>query len=165
MKTLILMRHAKAEPQEPGQDDFDRPLSPRGVRDARALGDWLRTHDHLPAIALVSAARRTRETWEGLALGPECPVALLEEIYGAAPATLIETLKTQTADSVLMVGHNPEMATLAAQLLRGTPGAARVADFPTGATAVIGLDTHDWRALDRMAGRLVDYVTPRDLRD
>ena len=68
MRRLILMRHAKSSWADPGQRDFDRPLNARGVRSAPLLGAWLRERGHVPDAALVSTARRTRETWAGLGL-------------------------------------------------------------------------------------------------
>ena len=62
MKTLVLMRHAKSN-WSGDLSDFDRPLSERGVKSARALGKWLRENDLFPDFALVSAAKRTVETF------------------------------------------------------------------------------------------------------
>src|SRR6202035_2354332 len=60
-RTLVLLRHAKsAYPAVVA--DHERPLAPRGEREAGLAGDWLRAH--LPAIdaVLCSTATRTRET-------------------------------------------------------------------------------------------------------
>ena len=40
MRTLLVFRHAKAA-REPGMSDHDRPLTDRGRRNARAMGEWL----------------------------------------------------------------------------------------------------------------------------
>jgi len=50
MKTLVLMRHAKSN-WSGDLSDFDRPLNERGIRSARALGNWLRVNDLLPDFA------------------------------------------------------------------------------------------------------------------
>ena len=70
MKTLVLMRHAKSS-WSGDLSDFDRPLNSRGIRSARALGNWLRSNDLLPDFALVSAAKRTVETFDKLKMN--CP--------------------------------------------------------------------------------------------
>ena len=60
---LIVLRHAKsAWPQEVA--DQDRPLGPRGLRDAPAAGRWLREHGFTPDRIVCSPTRRTRQTWE-----------------------------------------------------------------------------------------------------
>ena len=61
------MRHAKAE--QVGPSDFERALSGRGVADAVAGGGWLAELGISPDLALVSAALRTRQTWEAVADG------------------------------------------------------------------------------------------------
>ena len=70
MKTLVLMRHAKSN-WSGDLSDFDRPLNSRGISSARALGNWLRSNDLLPDFALVSAAKRTVETFDELKIN--CP--------------------------------------------------------------------------------------------
>ena len=65
MKTLVLMRHAKSN-WSGALSDFDRPLNPRGISTARVLGNWLRSNELLPDFALVSAAKRTVETFDEL---------------------------------------------------------------------------------------------------
>ena len=71
MRTLILMRHAKAT-WSGDLSDFDRPLNARGTRSASALGSWLRTNNLLPDFALISAAKRTVETFDELKIN--CPL-------------------------------------------------------------------------------------------
>ncbi|CAN0501767.1 unnamed protein product, partial [Laminaria digitata] len=64
MKRLYLLRHAKSGWDDPGQDDFDRPLSRRGLRSSPLMGRYMQNLGYAPSIALCSPARRTRETWE-----------------------------------------------------------------------------------------------------
>ena len=61
----MLLRHAKAVQQSRG-DDFARDLQDKGKRDAARLGGYLRSHDLVPDVALVSSSARTRQTFEGL---------------------------------------------------------------------------------------------------
>ena len=66
-RTIIVMRHAKAE--QGGPSDFERQLTDRGMADAAAAGTWLAERGVVPDHALVSAAVRTQQTWEALADG------------------------------------------------------------------------------------------------
>ncbi len=81
--TLLLMRHAKSE-YPAGVADHDRPLAPRGVREAALAGDWLRAN--VPAIdsVLCSTATRARQTLART--GIDAPVRYVERLYGATPA-------------------------------------------------------------------------------
>src|SRR5580698_5846089 len=90
-RLLILLRHAKsAWPED--IPDHERPLAPRGRRDAPAAGGWLRKSDHVPDRVLCSTARRARETWQ---LAEEKlsahPATVFEErVYGASGAELLD---------------------------------------------------------------------------
>lgn len=118
-RTLVILRHAKAATVE-GVLDFDRPLTPRGHADAAAAGAWLEQRDYRPDLVLCSSARRTRETWHGvaLALSAEPEVRYVEEIYSASTDELLE-LVTDISDefeTALLIGHNPGFSQLSAML-------------------------------------------------
>ena len=129
MKTILLFRHAKSSRDDAGLRDYDRPLAARGLRDAPRMGDEIARRGWVPDITLVSAARRTRETWmlASKAMGAEVPATFLDSIYEAEWQTLLAALRgvDPAIDTALMVGHNPGMedlihepATAEATLLR-----------------------------------------------
>ena len=62
-RTLLVLRHSKSAYPE-GVADIDRPLGPRGVRDAVTLGGWLLGQGLLPDLVVCSTAARTRQTWD-----------------------------------------------------------------------------------------------------
>ena len=67
MKTILLMRHAKAEPGVPGQKDFDRPLAERGDEDALRMGRALAKMGEVPDAIVSSPAARAKQTAEAAA--------------------------------------------------------------------------------------------------
>lgn len=67
-RTLIIVRHAKAE-SFGNTPDLSRPLTPRGHADANAAGAWLAAHGYRPDLVICSPAKRTRQTWHGIAVG------------------------------------------------------------------------------------------------
>jgi phosphohistidine phosphatase len=163
MKRLILMRHAKSDWGNPMLSDHARPLNRRGRRSASALGDWLRSEDHLPDRVLCSTAFRAAETCTLLAL----PVApdLDDRLYLAEPPAMLARLRAAAGARVLMIGHNPGIADFAARLLAAPPDHDRFDDYPTGATLVADFDIDDWSALSEGTGRAVDFIIPRSLTD
>src|SRR6185312_8565440 len=54
MKRLYLLRHAKAAPADPAQDDHGRELTVRGMHDADAMARYLRKNGFVPDLMLVS---------------------------------------------------------------------------------------------------------------
>ncbi|MDE2005527.1 MAG: histidine phosphatase family protein [Rhodospirillales bacterium] len=166
MRQLLLLRHAKAVPAKPGQPDQDRPLAPRGERDAAALRARLAALGLVPDLILVSPARRTRETLAALEPWDETPlVETVEPLYLADAPGLTATLAevADTVRSVLVIGHNPGLHLLAAELAAGTrtEAARRIAErFPTAALAEFALPG-PW---SRLAGaRLTRLLLPEDL--
>ena len=61
-RELVLLRHGKSDWSVPASD-LERPLTSRGVRQATQAGQWIGEH-LVVDLALVSAARRARRTWD-----------------------------------------------------------------------------------------------------
>ncbi|MRH20903.1 SixA phosphatase family protein [Rhodovulum strictum] len=162
---LILVRHAKSSWDDPGQDDHDRPLNARGRDAAPRIAEWLAARGHVPAEVVASTARRTVETWELMApvLG-DCAVMRRDPALYHAPAQrMLDVLKHCAASPVLMLGHNPGIAEFAARLLQRPPGTQRFVTYPTCATLVAEFDAADWSEVIPGTGRVVEFVTPRDI--
>lgn len=168
MRRLILLRHAKSD-RPAGLADRDRPLDDRGRRAAPAVAAHLAEAGLRPALALVSAAARTRETWAAMAAALGDPETRLHpEIYEAPAGRILEVVRAapDTAATVIVVGHNPGLGDLAAALAGAGPQAAlsRLSfEFPTAAYAVIDFDTARWAEVAPGRGRLERFVRPRDI--
>lgn len=161
--TLILMRHAKSDWGTPGQDDIDRPLNARGRREASHLGHWLAESGYRPETALVSAARRTMETWELAARSlPGVPTVVRRGLYLAGPDAILAAVRQRRETFVLVVGHNPGIGECAALLAKTPPDDPRFEDYPTGATTVLEFDADTWNDVDPHNGGLRAFMVPRD---
>lgn len=155
MAQLILLRHAKAESASGTGRDFDRGLTERGHRDAAIMGRALAQAGYAPDRVLVSTARRSMETWDGLA--PAFPDAQVEEsraLYLATREQLAEAAQDGlAAGSVMIIGHNPGLHELALMLAGASPD--RLDSFPTAAAAVFEIRPGRPAQLQRM-------LVPRD---
>ena len=172
MKTLLLVRHAKAVERDDFVADHDRPLAPKGERDAALMGAFMREHRVIPDHVLCSTSARTQRTWQLLAkeLGAQPPVSMLRELYNAATGGLFETIRRTggAADRLLVVGHDPGIHALAVALSGSGDDEdleALRAKFPTGSLAVIRLDAESWADLAPAGGTLQSFVRPKDLKD
>lgn len=168
MKTLFLLRHAKSSWGEPGRDDHDRTLSPRGVRAAELVAVYLAQRSPQPAFALASTARRALDTLEPIRRRLGLPYATDRKLYLAEPGAIAERV-AQLDDAhpaALVVGHNPGMHEAALAFAPAGDRAARARlreRFPTGALAVVEFDADSWTDVALGTGSLVEFVTPRDL--
>lgn len=144
--------------------DHDRPLNERGKAAAADLGQWLASRGYIPAQVLCSDALRTRKTWSGVAPAlPGTPVLELKPaLYHAAPDVMLAVLKHASADTVMMIGHNPGIAEFAAKLVAAPPINPEFARYPTGATTVIDFATTTWADITFGSGTCADFVIPRE---
>jgi phosphohistidine phosphatase len=166
-KRLFVLRHAKSSWDDPGLDDQERPLAPRGRRAVKLLNQHLRENDIAPQLVLCSSSRRTRETLEGLDLGGEASIE--SELYAASAQDVLERLRRVPVEtgSVMVIGHNPAMQKLVLRLAvdRGRlPDDSELAairqKFPTGALAVLTFDC-GWDELSPGRAVVAGYVRPK----
>ena len=142
MSRLFLLRHAKAALAQPGIRDFDRPLKPRGVRDAKALGVRMHKLGLHPQMTICSTARRCRETLDLLAGEVDTGLVVHKDaLYSDDVAGyLAEIRRHGDCRALMIVGHNPMTEDLA-QALAGS-GDRRASEtlargFPTCGLAIL----------------------------
>ena len=110
-----------------------------------------------PSVALVRAMRPHQWVKNLLVF---VPILLDHRLYMASPAHTLSLLRTvrENAETVMIVGHNPGLEELVAQLT------GELQDLPTAALAQIGLPIDHWRDL-KLSTRemLVDLWRPEEL--
>jgi phosphohistidine phosphatase len=163
MKTLLVLRHAKSSWDEPGLDDHERPLSPRGEKDAPRMGRLIRDEGLSPELIISSDAERARLTAEAMADAADYTWTILLErrLYHAGPAEIIDVLRKVVEHelaTVMIVGHNPALEELVAKVT------GEREDLPTAALVKIALPINRWSDLDATTrGKLVNVWRPKDL--
>ncbi|APH74686.1 histidine phosphatase [Aquibium oceanicum] len=170
MRELLLLRHAKSAWGDPGLADFDRPLANRGKKAAPMVGRLLDERGWLPDFAIVSPAKRTRQTWKCVAgeLAAIPPVRFAEDLYEATAETILSAVKETPPEvgRLLVVGHNPGLEDMAAMLAGETSDAQALArmreKFPTSALARITVEG-GWPELAAGSGLLTAFVVPREI--
>ncbi|MCU1656152.1 MAG: sixA [Pseudonocardiales bacterium] len=140
-RKLVLIRHAKSAE---GPADIDRPLTPRGRRDAAAVGRLLAENEVVPDRIVVSPALRARQTWEAAQseLLRAVEVVVDDRIYDNQEAALFEVIHDapDSVQTLALVGHNPSFAAFAESLddVTGADGERQDLHdgFPTSGVAV-----------------------------
>ena len=146
-RVLVLMRHAKSD-YPIGVSDHDRPLAPRGEREAglasaTGCGRGRRGHRAVHRISAV-LHRHPDPPDPGARTGIDAPTEFLDRIYGATPGAIIDEINRVDANvrSLLVLGHEPAMSQLALGLA-GVDGSNPAAierimmKYPTSAMAVL----------------------------
>ena len=166
-RTLLLMRHAKSDwPTGPG-NDFERPLTDRGNKDASRIGRWIQEHDWLPDQIICSPAKRVKQTVDHLCqqIGIDSrAVGYDKRIYEADQNHLLNMLKETNSltTRLLMVGHNPSFSDLLNFLCSDSTHPSVDRSMSSAALAVIALKA-PWSALDQGSGELMSLIQPHTL--
>jgi phosphohistidine phosphatase len=162
MKTLLLMRHAKSDRDDPTFEDHERPLTERGKKAAKRMGQLLHDEHLVPDLILSSTAVRARKTASKVAkkTGYAGAIELHRRVYMADPATLLAVVQelVPNRDRVLVIGHNPGMSDFLSELTKS------MQDMPTATVAQIELPVKNWCEIDwRTRGKLITLWRPREL--
>jgi phosphohistidine phosphatase len=169
LRRLMLLRHAKSDWPE-GVDDHERPLAKRGRKACPLMGRYLADEALVPDLAVVSTARRARETWRLVRPAFDRDIVQRDEprIYEASAGAIWDVIgETEPGvRALLLVGHNPGLHELALQLI----GRASRSDlsrlrlkYPTAGLAVIDFRIGQWSEISDGLGRLERFETPRSV--
>lgn len=164
MKAVILVRHAKASPRELPIPDKERPLRLSGKEDLALLRNVLTEHPMKPDCVFSSTANRAAQTAVMLAgfYGLCDSVFFYDMLYGASAEELIDFIRNldEGLETVMVVGHNPEIMEIADLLCRGGFDSG----VPTSACICLSFDADTWQAVKRDTGVLEFFEFPKKHR-
>ena len=158
VKTVLLLRHAKAERGPEYPDDVARPLAGRGKRDAVQVGEWMAGQAIVPDLVISSPAKRARQTARRCAEAAQYTgeIRLENALYSSGEMGYLGLLRDldDRVGSVLLVGHNPDIAVLVERL------SGHAVRMPTAALARIDLPIERWSELADGQGELAWVHVP-----
>ena len=161
MKTILLMRHARAEAGVPGQKDFDRTLAARGNEDAARMGRALGKLGAVPDAIVASPAARAKETAQAAARAMKFSgtIHFARALYDASGEAWLAALQAvpAAAGSALVVAHSPGIAEAASLLSGASPGAF---DIPTGGLLAFDAAVDRWRDLGSGPATSQGFASP-----
>lgn len=162
VKNLYLIRHGKSDWDADYDQDHNRPLNKRGIRDAAKIGTYLKRASVHPDRVLCSSAVRTRRTLELLSeeAGWRTEIVIEKGLYLAAPDEVMSLISAQPAsvDTLVVVGHQPFTGEVASRFLGG-----RYLEVPTACVIGIEFDAAHWPGVVEEEGRLLMHLLPRRL--
>ncbi|MBF9236313.1 histidine phosphatase family protein [Hymenobacter sp. BT683] len=162
MKTLYLLRHAKSSWSFDELSDQERPLNDRGRDDAPAMGQALAKRRICPDLVVSSPAVRAMSTAVLVAREMQYPhdkIVVESGIYGADVDELLAIIRDlpDTANIVLLVGHNPTI-TETANALSPNP----INDMPTAAVVCLRFACDQWSEVGKANAEFYFYDFPRN---
>lgn len=167
MRTLTIIRHAKAESDKPKTKDFDRALTARGKKDIKRMAKMVTQMEPRVDLIVSSPARRAAQTAEIVAnkLDFAHPILWRDEIYNAKAIALLKVLQSlpEDAQHIALVGHNPGMEGLVAGLSSGATHRLNVR-MPPAAMATLQLEVYWWNQIRWGCGQLQMLMNPKLVR-
>lgn len=163
-RTLVIIRHAKADRNLPWPSDFARPLTERGLADAGLVAQKLNALGMKPDAVVSSPAVRAISTaalvcghmgFDAKGIVPE------PAIYEASLNALLSVVKKlpDQALTVFLFGHNPGFTNLANRL-QDLP----LHNLPTCGTVAIEMEAQTWAEAIKKVGKRKFSLIPKELR-
>lgn len=162
MKTLIIIRHSKAE--KGAGKDIDRHLTETGHRDAIRMAEILKSKGYKIDKIFSSNSERTKRTtqlFSGVLGIDNDAVYFFESLYLADVLGITETIELYggpNTNTLAIVGHNPGVTNFVTDLTH-----AAIESIPTSGVAIIDVDTNDWTQLGTASKKLIATLSPADL--
>lgn len=144
MKTLLVVRHAKSSWDVPNQEDAERPLNDRGIKNAPEMAKRVRKKGVKIDLLVSSPAIRTFETARYFAKEFDIKkknIVQQDKLYGAGTDNFYEVIAglPEKQDTVAIFGHNPGITEFV-----NTLTSVRVDNMPTSAVFAVTADTNTW---------------------
>lgn len=161
MKKLYIQRHAQKDMSDISVDDYDIPLTQKGIDDATSMAYNL--SQEIPKIDLIvsSPARRTKTTAEIFASKLEYRKNIMynEVLYMSFVNELLETISYtfDTVNNLLLIGHNPSLTALTITL--SDDFREKIA---MGGLVCIEFDCDSWTQISKDNARLIYYKKPEE---
>jgi len=161
MKNLILVRHAKSLRDLPLRD-IDRPLAPRGIKDAQLVATNCKPFLPHTYIIWSSIAKRASETALIFAQNISYPIESIiykEELYTFAENQLENVIKScsNAFENVILFGHNAAITNFVNKF-----GDVFIENVPTSGFVVLQFDTDSWEKIKK--GKTIKTIFPKDLK-
>jgi phosphohistidine phosphatase len=161
MKTLILVRHAKATKSMFNIEDIDRPLIEKGIQDTYSMSHWLKMHKYIPDLIITSPAVRAYGTGMIMARILDYPVNNIKitySLYEQGEEGYVDVLLSIKNEykTVMLFAHNPDITNFVMSHCERFNE-----DIPT--TGVIGLDLKikAWEEIQDCKGTLKFFEFPK----
>ncbi|MEI8109985.1 MAG: histidine phosphatase family protein [Chitinophagia bacterium] len=165
MKRLLVIRHAKTHPAQPGQKDFDRMLNERGLQDAANMAERLIQRGILIDALVSSPANRALETARIFANAyhlPESDIQQLDYLYHPEPGDMFKAVmklpdEVQTA---AIFSHNPGITDFVNLL-----SDIRIDHLPTCGIFAVAADINHWLELKAATRYFFFFDQPKGVSD
>jgi len=145
MKQLLLIRHAKSSWDDPLQNDIDRPLNKRGMKDAPAMAKHLLDKKIKIDTFISSPAARALGTCIYFAKAYDVKkkeIIQIDELYNAQVENFYKVIceADDSFEAIALFSHNPGITEFANELTD-----VHVDDMPTCSIFAVKANIEKWK--------------------
>ena len=161
MLSIILFRHGKSDWDAIYDKDHNRPLSKRGIKAAKKMGNYLKQINQIPDVVISSSAIRAKNTAElAMNSGGWKSIFYIEpRIYGGSSEELLSIVQkiNKKIKTVCLVGHEPICSSFISLC---TFHSQR---FTTASMAKIDFEFKEWSEINFGKGILNWIKSPKEI--
>ena len=161
MLSIIIFRHGKSDWDAIYDKDHNRPLSKRGIKAAKKMGNYLKQINQIPDVVISSSAIRAKNTAElAMNSGEWKSIFYIEpRIYGGSSEELLSIVQkiNKKIKTVCLVGHEPICSSFISLC---TFHSQR---FTTASMAKINFRSDTWNNIEFGTGALDWIKSPKEL--
>jgi phosphohistidine phosphatase len=162
MKTLFLVRHAKAVDHSFKLSDFERPLQEQGKRDAEEMAGRLALDGIVIDKFITSTALRASTTCKIFAKAlntGDSKILEIDKLYNAPASYFYDVINDldDTINSVAIFAHNPGITEMAC--LQTNP--MEFIDMPTCGIFAVKMDIDSWQDFQKVAKERLFFKYPK----
>ena len=161
VKDVCFVRHAKSSWDQPGVDDYNRPLDSRGLRDAPMMAKKMREMNLVPDLIITSGAKRARSTADFFRkefdLGPE-KFIVNDKLYEATPEDVYSVISAapETARFIYIFGHNPTLTWVANSI-----SGVHIDNVPTTGVVHVQTMVSSWKKFKPQHAGFISFHYPK----
>lgn len=166
MKTLTIVRHAKSAPAAIGQNDFDRPLNEKGLKDATSMAQRIAGRNipiHLFVSSPALRAKQTCMAFCNVYASDTAKILFLKNLYHAPQQVFYDVVEelNNTVHHVALFAHNPGITHFVNSLFNQIV----LENMPTCAVLSVTANTNDWIMFKEAEKQLLVFDYPKNKPD
>jgi len=163
MKTLYIVRHAKAIIDFFEFADVDRPIITEGIINTNKICVELIKKNVTVGLMISSHAKRAFDTAKIIADEIKYPITKIEinqNIYQSLVENILDIISEvdNNYESLMIIGHNPTFTHLANLFLE-----KKIENLPTSAIVSISFNTKEWDSIDKATHKTNFILTKKML--
>ena len=175
MKKIYFLRHAKSDwnlfLNDATFNDFDRPLSNRGINNAKRIAKYIKKKKPIIDYVVCSSSSRTVETLQIIKPSlKKTKISIIDELYTFNFLKFAKQIYKfdNKYDNILMIGHNPAMHTTILNFTNNNINKKQINlindKFPTSCLAIVEFKINDWKKLKYDTGILKNIIFSKELK-